>query len=440
MPRVPRELAEHKLKVFPNAKPIKRLRRFTPNKREAIRVELTRLKAAGFIREVLLPEWLANPILLLKKNKVHWRMCVDYTDLNKHCPKKGFPRIDQVIDSTEGCSLLGFLVCYLGYHLIALAEEDQKRMAFITPFGAFCYNTMSFGLKNAGAHTSVTSRRASPSTGQASSTDLGDFAGQVRFHGFWGEAVVTAMHLLNRTPTKSLDGVTPYEAWHERKPTVSCNTLPSWRTRAAPAFSSATWTAPRPSAGAGIGGRTTEERQHTTSASTTSRVISCGCQIQQAIGELQQSNRERDACGMASHHGGDRLSREELDLGAGGASPRTSRHHSELGLQAQARRSWERHQAQGPTGGAWLRPASRRRLRRGVRACRTDGVVWLLLALAAQESWSVHHMDVKSAFLNGDLKEEVYVRQPQGFVVAGKEEHVLRLRKALYELKKALHG
>jgi len=61
----------------------------------------------------------------------------------------------------------------------------------------------------------------------------------------------------------------------------------------------------------------------------------------------------------------------------------------------------------------------------------------LLLALAAQEGWRVHHMDVKSAFLNGDLKEEVYVHQPPGFVIPGKENKVLRLRKALYGLRQA---
>ena len=80
-------------------------------------------------------------------------MCVDYTDLNKHCPKDPFPlpRIDQVIDSTAGCVLLSFLDCYLGYHQIALKESDQEKTSFITNFGAYCYNTMTFGLKNAGA-------------------------------------------------------------------------------------------------------------------------------------------------------------------------------------------------------------------------------------------------------------------------------------------------
>jgi hypothetical protein len=80
-------------------------------------------------------------------------MCVDYTDLNKHCPKDPFelPRIDQVVDSTTGCSMLSFRDCYSGYHQISLAKEDEQRTAFIIPFGAFCYTSMSFGLKNAGA-------------------------------------------------------------------------------------------------------------------------------------------------------------------------------------------------------------------------------------------------------------------------------------------------
>jgi hypothetical protein len=80
-------------------------------------------------------------------------MCVDYTDLNKHCSKDpfGLPRIDQVVDSTAGCSMLAFLDCYSGYHQISLAREDEEKTTFITPFGAFCYTSMPFGLKNAGA-------------------------------------------------------------------------------------------------------------------------------------------------------------------------------------------------------------------------------------------------------------------------------------------------
>ena len=85
-------------------------------------------------------------------------MCVDCTDLNKHCPKDpfGLPRIDEVVDSTTVCELLSFLDCYSSYHQISLKEEDQIKTSFITPFGAYCYTTMSFELKN----TEVTYQRA----------------------------------------------------------------------------------------------------------------------------------------------------------------------------------------------------------------------------------------------------------------------------------------
>jgi hypothetical protein len=154
MPGVPRNLIEHSLNVDPKATPKRQhLRHYADDRRDAIKKELAKLLAAGFIREVFHPEWLTNPVLVCKKNSNEWRMCVDYTDLNKHCPKDpfGLPRIDQVIDSTAGCDLLCFLDCYSGYHQIAIKEEDQEKTVFITPFGAYCYTTMSFGLKNAGA-------------------------------------------------------------------------------------------------------------------------------------------------------------------------------------------------------------------------------------------------------------------------------------------------
>jgi hypothetical protein len=153
IPRV-RSLIEQSLIVDPKAT-LKRqhLCHFADDRRDVIKKELAKLLAAGFIREVFHPEWLANPVLVHKKNTTEWRMCVDYTDLNKHCPKDPFRflRIDQIIDSTAGCDLLCFLNCYSGYHQIAIKEEDQEKTAFITPFGAYYYTTMSFGLKNADA-------------------------------------------------------------------------------------------------------------------------------------------------------------------------------------------------------------------------------------------------------------------------------------------------
>ena len=80
-------------------------------------------------------------------------MCVDYTDLNKYRPKDPFPlpRIDQVVDSTAECAFLSFLDYYSCYHQIALKKSDQDKTSFIMPFGAYCYTTMTFGLKNTGA-------------------------------------------------------------------------------------------------------------------------------------------------------------------------------------------------------------------------------------------------------------------------------------------------
>ena len=153
MPDFPRNPIEHSLNVSKTTRPIKqKLRWFARDKMEAIRTETTWLFEAGFIKEVYHPDWLANLVLVRKKNN-EWRMFVDYTDLNKHCPKDpfGLPRIDEVVDSTAGCELLSFLDCYSGYHQISLKEDDQIKTSFITPFGAYCYTTMSFRLKNVGA-------------------------------------------------------------------------------------------------------------------------------------------------------------------------------------------------------------------------------------------------------------------------------------------------
>jgi hypothetical protein len=126
--------------------------RFNEEKRQAIGEEVHRLLVAGFIKEVFHPEWLANLVLVKKKNG-KWRMRVDYTNLNKACPKHPFPlpRINQIVDSTTGCELLSFLDAYSGYHQIKLKESDQLTTSFITPFGTYCYVTMPFDLKNAGA-------------------------------------------------------------------------------------------------------------------------------------------------------------------------------------------------------------------------------------------------------------------------------------------------
>jgi hypothetical protein len=114
--------------------------------------EIARLLDIGFIKEVYHLGWLTNPVPVPKKNK-NWRMCVDYTNLNKTCKNDlfGLPRIDQVVDSTTGYNLLCFLDCYSRYHQIPLKKEDQIKTSFIISFGAFCYTTMPFRLKSVGA-------------------------------------------------------------------------------------------------------------------------------------------------------------------------------------------------------------------------------------------------------------------------------------------------
>jgi hypothetical protein len=153
MPGVPRELAEHPLDVSKTAKLVKqKLCRFAKDHKEVIRVEVLKLLAAGFIRECKNLVWLANPVLVPKKTG-QWRMCINYTDLNSHSPEDPLPllRIDQVVDSTAGSTLLCFLDCYSGYHQIALKVSDQDKTTFITLHVIYCYTAMTFGLKNAGA-------------------------------------------------------------------------------------------------------------------------------------------------------------------------------------------------------------------------------------------------------------------------------------------------
>ena len=123
-----REVIEHALKIRLGSKLMKQhLCSFDEGKRRAINEEITKLLAAGFIKEVYQLEWLANPILVRKKSG-KWRMCVDYMGLNKACPKDPFPlpRIDQVVDSTSGCKTLCFLDAYSGYHQIAMKSPTSS--------------------------------------------------------------------------------------------------------------------------------------------------------------------------------------------------------------------------------------------------------------------------------------------------------------------------
>ncbi|KAL0448744.1 UNVERIFIED_CONTAM: Pro-Pol polyprotein [Sesamum latifolium] len=147
------EVITHHLNIDPHVKPVKQKKRhFGPKKDKIIQSEIDKLVAAGHMEEIQFPEWLSNVVLVPKPGE-KWRMCIDFRDLNKACPKDFYPlpRIDQLVDSTSGCELLSMMDASQGYHQIMLAPEDRKRVSFITTAGTFCYVVMPFGLKNAGA-------------------------------------------------------------------------------------------------------------------------------------------------------------------------------------------------------------------------------------------------------------------------------------------------
>jgi hypothetical protein len=117
MSGIPREVIEHKLGIDPAFKPIKQKeRRYTPDRREAIRLEVNKLLEAGFL-------------VLVEKPDGSWRMRIDYTSLNKACTKDEYPlpHICQIVDSTASCELLSFLDGYSGYHQISLAIDDKEK-------------------------------------------------------------------------------------------------------------------------------------------------------------------------------------------------------------------------------------------------------------------------------------------------------------------------
>uniref|UniRef100_A0A2N9H2R1 Uncharacterized protein n=1 Tax=Fagus sylvatica TaxID=28930 RepID=A0A2N9H2R1_FAGSY len=152
-PGVSSSLACHSLAIPADAKPVQqRRRKLAPERSEIVMEEVGRLLAAEAIRPVQYPTWLSNTVVVQKKNG-KWRVCVDFTDLNKVCPKDHFPlpRIDQLVDSAAGHDRMSFLDAFQGYHQIPMDLSDQEKTSFITPRGAFCYKVMPFGLKNAGA-------------------------------------------------------------------------------------------------------------------------------------------------------------------------------------------------------------------------------------------------------------------------------------------------
>jgi hypothetical protein len=146
---VKRDIIEHSLNVDLAFRPRKqRLRKMSDNKAEGAQNKVKRLLSAGVIREVTYPEWLANTVMVKKANG-KWRMCIDFIDLNKACPKDEFPlpRIDSLVDAAATSELMSLLYCYSGYHQIWMKEDDEPKTSFITLSGTYCYLWMPEGLK-----------------------------------------------------------------------------------------------------------------------------------------------------------------------------------------------------------------------------------------------------------------------------------------------------
>ena len=143
----------HYLNVNPSITPRRQPPR-RPSKEhvEAVKNEVTILKQAGAIKEVFYPQQLADTVVVKKKTG-KWRVCVDFTNLNKACPKDHFPRpqIDQLVDATVGHPWMSFLDAFQGYHQRPLTLDDQEKTVFVTPVGNYHYKVMPFGLKNAGS-------------------------------------------------------------------------------------------------------------------------------------------------------------------------------------------------------------------------------------------------------------------------------------------------
>ena len=141
----------HKLKVDPNAKPVKQApRKYHLDVEEKIKLEVQKLLKARFIEEIECPSWLANTILVKKKNG-QIRACVDFWDLNKACPKDEFPfhNVDILVDAVASHERFSFMDGYNGYNQILMDQADALKTAFKTPFGNVFYRVMPFGLKNA---------------------------------------------------------------------------------------------------------------------------------------------------------------------------------------------------------------------------------------------------------------------------------------------------
>ncbi|KAL0416660.1 UNVERIFIED_CONTAM: Retrovirus-related Pol polyprotein from transposon gypsy [Sesamum latifolium] len=135
------EVIVHMLNADPQAKPVKQKKMsFGMERNKIIKEEVNKLLKAGYVA-MYNTEWLSN-VVVVPATVGKWRMCTNFTDLNKAYPKDPYPlpQIDLLVDSTAGCALFSMMDAYQGYHQIFMTEEDRDKTSFITDNGIYCYN------------------------------------------------------------------------------------------------------------------------------------------------------------------------------------------------------------------------------------------------------------------------------------------------------------
>jgi hypothetical protein len=153
MPGIDPKIVEHEITTYPDAKLVRqKLHPVNPKKVTTIKIEVEKLLKEGFIYPIHLTQWVSNPVPV-NKNQGTIRVCTNFHDLNKACPKDNFPTpfINQIIDECVGCEYFSFMDGFLGYNQIQIKPKDQHKMAFICPWGTFVYRKIPFGLKNDGS-------------------------------------------------------------------------------------------------------------------------------------------------------------------------------------------------------------------------------------------------------------------------------------------------
>ena len=141
------------IKIYPGAKPVRqKLRQVHPRKLATIKEEVHKILKDGFIYPVPLTEWVSN-IVPVNKKQGTIRVCIDFRDMNRACPKDNFPTpyIHQIIDNCIGSVIFSFMDGFSGYNQIEILPSDQHKMTFIFPWGTFSYRKLPFTLKNASA-------------------------------------------------------------------------------------------------------------------------------------------------------------------------------------------------------------------------------------------------------------------------------------------------